>query len=104
MLVKIDLDHVSWALEAEVPRVENRTGGLCYLRPVIAGDLVIVFWELGVLALDRGLELRWRHDLEWNHEVIHLDENQVWFDLMYESDDVHGHVKVPICGQRKSPR
>jgi hypothetical protein len=88
LLVKVDLERASWVLEAEVPRVEDVTGGLTYLRPVVADELVIIFWELGVLALDAALQLRWRHDLEWNHVAIHLDEEQVWFDLMYESAEV----------------
>jgi hypothetical protein len=40
--------------------------------------------ELGVLALDPSLDILWRHDLEWNHELIHVDDDEVWFDLLYE--------------------
>lgn len=88
LLVTIDYEEASWVLTAEVPRVQDVTGGLRYVRAVVAGELVIIFWELGVLALDADLQLRWRHDLEWNHVAIHLDEEQLWFDLMYESEEV----------------
>jgi hypothetical protein len=47
----------------------------------------LLHWELGVLGLGRSFELRWRQDLEWNHRVIHLDDNEIWFDLMYESNE-----------------
>jgi len=49
---------------------------------------MLLHWELGVLALEPSLELRWRHDLEWNHRLIHVDDKEIWFDLMYEAEEL----------------
>jgi hypothetical protein len=88
LLAELDFEVPAWRRVAEVPRFPNTVGGMCFLNPVSRGAMTLVFWELGVLALDSRLDLRWRQDLEWNHRMIHLDDDQVWFDLMYESEDI----------------
>lgn len=87
MLVEIDLHSGSGRRVAEVPRANNDVGGMCFLRATELGDGVLVRWELGVLVLDSDLSLRWRQDLEWNHQVIQLDDRSIWFDLKYEAID-----------------
>lgn len=72
---------------AEVPRAWNKVGGMCFISVLPGDEVTLLHWELGVLGLDDTLELRWRQDLEWNHQIVHLDEHEVWFDLMYESED-----------------
>lgn len=61
---------------------------MCRLEVVALSALTLLHWELGILALDPSFEVRWRHDLEWNHRLIHLGDEEIWFDLMYESEDV----------------
>lgn len=72
---------------AEVPRFPNDVGGMCRLEVLASAGVVLVHWELGIIALDRSLDLCWRHDLDWNHRMVYLDDEQVWFDLMYEERD-----------------
>jgi hypothetical protein len=47
--------------------------------------MILLNWELGILALDPSFELRWRQDLVWNHQIVHLDDAEIWFDYFYDS-------------------
>jgi hypothetical protein len=51
-----------------------------------------------VLALEPSLELRWRHDLEWNHRLIYLDDREIWFDLMCEAEELPQTMGEEPCG------
>lgn len=86
-LLNLDLQRPGWTRMAEVPRFQN-DGGMCYLQVLPRSAVTLLHWELGVLALDSSLQLRWRHDLEWNHSIIYLDDREIWFDLKYESDEL----------------
>jgi hypothetical protein len=86
-LLKLDLKRPGWTRMAELPRFPN-DGGMCRLEILPRTGVTLLHWELGVLALDPSLELRWRHDLEWNHRLIHLDDREIWFDLKYEPDEL----------------
>jgi len=87
-LLKLDLERPGWTRMAELPRANNDVGGMRRLEILPRTETTLLHWELGILALDPSLELRWRHDLEWNHEIIYLDDNEIWFDLMYESAEL----------------
>jgi hypothetical protein len=84
-LLKLDLERPGWTRMAELPRANNDVGGMRRLEILPRTGVTLLHWELGVLALDPSLELRWRHDLEWNHRLIHLDYAEIWFDLKYEA-------------------
>jgi hypothetical protein len=86
-LLKLDLERPGWTRMAELPRFPN-DGGMRRLDVLPRTGVTLLHWELGVLALDPSLELRWRHDLEWNHRLIHLDDEEIWFDLKYEPADL----------------
>ena len=86
-LLRLDFGRPSWTLMAEVPRFPT-DGGMRRLESLPRTGMMLLHWELGVLALDLSLELRWRHDLDWNHRLIHLDDREIWFDLMYEAEEV----------------
>ena len=45
-------------------------GGRRRLEILQRTGVALLHWEFGVLALDLSLELRWRHDLEWNHRLV----------------------------------
>jgi hypothetical protein len=81
-LLKLDLERPGLTRMAELPRFPN-DGGMCRLEILPRTGVTLLHWELGVLALDPSLELRWRHDLEWNHRLIYLDDSEIWFDLKY---------------------
>lgn len=68
---------------AELSRARNDVGGMRHLEILPRTGVTLLHWELGVLASDHSLELRWRHDLEWNHELVYLNDEEVWFDLMF---------------------
>jgi hypothetical protein len=72
---------------AELPRFPD-DGGMSRLEVLPRTEVTLLHWELGVLALDPSLELRWRHDLEWNHQLIYLDDSEIWFDLKYEPAEI----------------
>jgi hypothetical protein len=78
---------------AEVPRDPNTFGGMCYISVLPGDELTLLHWELGVLGLDHTLRLRWRQDLQWNHEIIHIDDREVWFDYHYDSETERSGVK-----------
>lgn len=82
-LLKLDFERPGWARVAELPRFPD-DGGMSRLEILPRTEVTLLHWELGVLALDPSLELRWRHDLEWNHQLIYLDDSEIWFDLKYE--------------------
>jgi hypothetical protein len=84
-LLRLDLERPGWTRMAELPRANNDVGGMRRLEILPRTGVTLLHWELGVLALDHSLELRWRHDLEWNHRLIHLDDEEIWFDLKYEA-------------------
>jgi len=84
-LLKLDLEGPGWTRMAELPRANNDVGGMRRLEIMPRTGVTLLHWELGVLALEPSLELRWRHDLEWNHRLIHLDDEEIWFDLKYEA-------------------
>jgi hypothetical protein len=84
-LLRLDLERPGWTRMEELPRANNDVGGMRRLEIVPRTGVTLLHWELGVLALDHSLELRWRHDLEWNHRLIHLDDEEIWFDLKYEA-------------------
>jgi len=71
---------------AEVPRFPNETGGMCYISVYPMEEVTLLHWELGILGLEGSFELLWRQDLEWNHEIVHLDDREVWFDYHYDSE------------------
>jgi hypothetical protein len=71
---------------AEVPRFPDETGGMCYISVFPTGEVTLLHWELGVIVLDGTFELLWRQDLEWNHEIVHLDDREIWFDFHYDSE------------------
>jgi hypothetical protein len=87
IVIYVDADHCSWTWMAELPRFEDRTGGMRHLHTQPVRGAVVVLWELGVLVIDHELKLRWRHDLEWNHSLAYIDDSQVWFNLMYDSEE-----------------
>lgn len=83
-LLKLDLATPAVEHLAELPRFPNDVGGMCRLEIMAPAGAILLLWELGIIVLDRSLNPRWRHDLDWNHRMIYLDDEQVWFDLMYE--------------------
>ena len=85
-LLTLDFERPSWTRMAEMPRFPT-DGGMRRLEILRRTGVALLHWEFGVLALEPSLELRWRHDLEWNHRLIYLDDTEVWFDLMYEAED-----------------
>jgi hypothetical protein len=87
-LIAIDLNTSSTSLLVEIPRFPDTVGGMCYIETISKGALTLLTWELGLLALGTSIDVLWRHDLEWNHQMIHIDEKAIWFDLMYESSDI----------------
>jgi hypothetical protein len=87
-LLELDLAKPDWCRRADLPRSPNEVGGMCFVDVLSQNGMTLLHWELGILALGPSSELVWRHDLEWNHTLISLDEHEVWFDLMYESADV----------------
>jgi hypothetical protein len=48
---------------AELPRAPNDVGGMRRLEILPRTDMTLLHSELGVLAMDPSLELRWRHEL-----------------------------------------
>ena len=86
-LLRLDFERPGWTRMAEVPRFWT-DGGMRRLEILQRTGVALLHWELGLLALEPSLELRWRHDLEWNHRLIYLDDSEIWFDLMYEADEV----------------
>lgn len=86
-LLKLDFERPSWTRMAEMPRFPTDVG-MRRLEILRRTGVALLHWEFGVLALEPSLELRWRHDLEWNHRLIYLDDTEVWFDLMYEADEL----------------
>lgn len=93
-----DLERPLITRIAEMPRDLNDVGGMCFLTVLSSGPVTLIHWELGVLALDRDLELLWRQDLQWNHEVIHLDDAEIWFDFLYDSEDGLERIGVEPYG------
>jgi hypothetical protein len=87
-LLHLDLAAELWREVAELPRFPNDIGGMCRIDVLQPGPVTLLHWELGILALGPSLDLLWRHDLEWNHSLVSLDDQEVWFDLMYESNEV----------------
>ena len=85
--LSLDFERPSWTRKAEMPRFPT-DGGMRRLEILRRTGVALLHWEFGVLALEPSLELRWRHDLEWNHRLIYLDDTEVWFDLMYEAEEL----------------
>jgi hypothetical protein len=84
---------------AELPRVDlEPDAGYHLLQSSVRSGLFLLHWELDVLALDASFELRWRQDLEWNHEIIHLDDDEIWFDFFYDSLDGSQRIGVEPYG------
>jgi hypothetical protein len=71
---------------------------MCFLTVLSPSPVTLLHWELGVLALDRDLELLWRQDLRWNHEIIHLDVSEIWFDYLYDSENGLERIGVEPYG------
>jgi len=86
-LLRLDFERPGWTRLAEMPRFPT-DGGMRRLEVLPRTGVMLLHWELGVLALQPSLELRWRHDLEWNHRLIHVDDKEIWFDLMYEAKEL----------------
>ena len=86
-LLRLDSERPGWTRMAEVPRFPT-DGGMRRLEILPRTGVMLLHWELGVLALEPSLELRWRRDLEWNHRLIHVDDKEIWFDLMYEAEEL----------------
>lgn len=99
-LLHLDLDAELWRQVAELPRFPNDVGGMCRIEALQPGPVTLLHWELGILALGPSLELLWRHDLEWNHSMISLGDQEVWFDLMYESDEIAQRIGDKPWGLR----
>jgi hypothetical protein len=95
-LMWLDLDVPAASRIAELPRFPD--SGMCRLQVLSRSEVVLIHWELGVLAIDDQLELRWRQDLEWNHEITHLDDDEIWFDFMYDSANLTQRIGVEPCG------
>jgi hypothetical protein len=93
-----DLERPLVTRVAEIPRDPNSVGGMCFLTVLSPGPVTLIHWERGVLALDRDLELIWRQDLRWNHEIIHLDEAEIWFDYLYDSENGLERIGVEPYG------
>lgn len=87
-LLELDLEMAEWSPVADLPRFPNDVGGMCRLDVLPQAGVTLLHWELGILAVGPSLELLWQHDLGWNHSLTSLGDDEVWFDLMYESDDV----------------
>jgi len=87
-LFRLNLDPPAWSRVAEMPRISNDTGGMRHIEALPLGEMILLHWELGALALDGMLELVWRHDLDWNHRLIHTDDQELWFDMLYESREL----------------
>jgi len=93
-----DLERPLVTRVAEMPRDPNDVGGMCFLTVLSPSPVTLLHWELGVLALDRDLELLWRQDLRWNHEIIHLDVSEIWFDYLYDSENGLERIGVEPYG------
>jgi hypothetical protein len=89
-LLKLDFERPGWARLAELPR--DYDGGMRRVEILQRTEVTLLHWELGVLAVDSSLELRWRHDLEWNHQLIYLDDSEIWFDLKYDAAELPHRV------------
>lgn len=87
-LYELDLETAEWRQAAELPRFPNVAGGMCRLEVLSRGAVTLLHWELGILGLGMSLELLWRHDLAWNHSIVALTDDEIWFDLMYETGEV----------------
>ena len=87
LLFEVGLGSFAVRSVAEMPRFANDAGGMCRLEWFEVDGLVVMTWELGVLVLDSSLRLRWRQDLEWNHCVVSVGSDEIWFDVMYESEE-----------------
>lgn len=87
-LLRLDFELSAVSRLAELPRIDLESdAGYHVLQTSVRGGLMLLHWELGVLALDGLFELRWRQDLDWNHEIIHVDDDEMWFDYFYDSAD-----------------
>jgi hypothetical protein len=87
-LLRLDLDRPVVSRVAELPRVDlEPESGYHRLRLSVRGGLILLNWELGILALDPTLELCWRQDLDWNHQVVYIDDEEIWFDYFYDPED-----------------
>jgi hypothetical protein len=87
-LFKIDLEHLAASHMAELPRIDiEPDAGYHLLQTSERSGLILLHWELGILALDTSFQIRWRQDLDWNHEIIHIDDDEIWFDYFYDSED-----------------
>jgi hypothetical protein len=85
-LLKVDLERPTVSRVAELPRIDlEPDAGYHRLKAHIRGGMILLNWELGILALDPSFELRWRQDLVWNHQIVHLDDAEIWFDYFYDS-------------------
>ena len=91
-LLALDIDSARWTRVAELARFPNDVGGMRRLEALELRGVVLLHWEVGVLCLGPSLELRWHHDLDWNHTIVSLDDSEVWFDLLYESDEVQQRI------------
>lgn len=87
-LLRLEFEPPGWTRLAELPRFRDDVGGMRNLEVLPRDGLVLLHWELGILAVDEQLDLLWRQDLDWNHRMIHLDGDEVWFDMMYESEEI----------------
>ena len=98
-LLKLDLERPTVSRVAELPRIEGEPdAGYHRLKAHVRGEMILLNWELGILALDPSFELRWRQDLVWNHEIVHLDDGEIWFDYFYDSRDGSQRIGVEPYG------
>lgn len=88
VLLELDLEVPEGRRVADLPRFPNDVGGMCRLEVFPDPQITLLHWELGILALGPSLQMLWRQDLEWNHSLISLSDDEVWFDLMYESNEI----------------
>jgi hypothetical protein len=98
-LLKLDLERPAVSRVAELPRVNlEPDAGYHRLKAHLRGEMILLNWELGILALDPSFELRWRQDLVWNHRIVHLDDGEIWFDYFYDSEDGSQQIGVEPYG------
>jgi hypothetical protein len=88
-LLRLDLERPAASRMAELTRIDiEPDAGYHLLQTSERSGLILLHWELGILALDASFELRWRQDLDWNHRIVYVDDEEIWFDLFYEARDL----------------
>jgi hypothetical protein len=98
-LLRLDLERPGVSRVAELPRVDLEPDASYHrLKVHVRGEMILLNWELGILALDASFELRWRQDLVWNHRIVHLDDGEIWFDYFYDSEDGSERIDVEPYG------